>query len=196
MGGVSTKALWYCETIYPPDDGHSCIPPEKLQKAYDKGDIPRPPPRDEEDLDEDLDSKIDAAIKQVWSYYDKKNEGRISKSTTKKFLEHSFELLALRKHRKPKELLAPGVSMGKALDQTYAEMANGNASAPHITFDDFQNFINANDLEEALGKLTGQNGPVIINTNVQLADAEKMAAEFGGHKAVKAGEIEYREYYE
>ena len=45
--------------------------------------------------------------------------------------------------------------MGKALDQTYAEMANGNASAPHITFDDFQNFINANDLEEALGKLTG-----------------------------------------
>jgi hypothetical protein len=45
--------------------------------------------------------------------------------------------------------------MGKALDQTYAEMAGGNVQAPFITFQDFQNFINANDLEEALGYLTG-----------------------------------------
>ena len=45
--------------------------------------------------------------------------------------------------------------MGKALDQTYAKMANDNPAATHITFDDFQNFINANDLDEALGCLTG-----------------------------------------
>lgn len=111
-------------------------------------------------------------------------------------------------------------------------MANGDVNAPFVTFNDFQNFINANDLEEALGFLTGkpfflfrfsrfhfffntgqslvfislsshfsffskgQSGPVIIDTNVERADAEKMAAQFGGHKAVKAGEIEYREYYE
>ena len=196
MGGVSTKALWLCETIYPPEDGRSCIPPEKLQKAYEKGEIPRPPQSGVEDLDDDLDSKIDSAIKQVWEYYDKKGEGRISKGTAKKFLENAFELLALRKNRKPKDLLAPGVSQGKALDQAYAQMANGDVNAPFVTFNDFQNFINANDLEEALGFLTGQSGPVIIDTNVERADAEKMAAQFGGHKAVKAGEIEYREYYE
>ncbi len=113
------------------------------------------------------------------------------------------------------------MSQGKALDQAYAQMANGDVNAPFVTFNDFQNFINANDLEEALGFLTGawsfhfrsflcskhsicvdqlhskgQSGPVIIDTNVERADAEKMAAQFGGHKAVKAGEIEYREYYE
>mmetsp|Transcript_39376 Transcript_39376/g.62277 ORF Transcript_39376/g.62277 Transcript_39376/m.62277 type:complete len:197 (-) Transcript_39376:30-620(-) len=196
MGGVSTKAIWYCETIYPPENGISAIPAEKLQKAYDKGDIPRPVDNDEEDLDDDLDAKIDAAIKAVWDYYDKKGEGRISKSTAKKFLEHAFELLALRKMRKPKELLAPGVSMGKALDQTFAKMANDNPAAKEITFNDFQNFINANDLDEALGCLTGQTGPITINNTVESVDPEKMAAEFGGHKAVKAGEIEYREYYE
>ena len=45
--------------------------------------------------------------------------------------------------------------MGKALDQTYAKMANDNPAAKEITFNDFQNFINANDLDEALGCLTG-----------------------------------------
>ena len=42
----------------------------------------------------------------------------------------------------------------------------------------------------------GQTGPVQINNSVESVDPEKMAANFGGQKAVKAGEIEYREYYE
>ena len=44
--------------------------------------------------------------------------------------------------------------------------------------------------------LLGQTGPVQINNSVESVDPEKMAANFGGQKAVKAGEIEYREYYE
>ena len=47
------------------------------------------------------------------------------------------------------------MSQGKALDQTFLQMVNGNAQAKELTYSDFENFINANDLEEALGALTG-----------------------------------------
>ena len=39
MGANNTKGLYLCETIYPPDNGVSCIPPEKLEKAIKKGEI-------------------------------------------------------------------------------------------------------------------------------------------------------------
>mmetsp|Transcript_5214 Transcript_5214/g.14694 ORF Transcript_5214/g.14694 Transcript_5214/m.14694 type:complete len:198 (+) Transcript_5214:116-709(+) len=197
MGGVSTKAIYLCETIYPPENGMSAIPREKLEKAVQKGEIPASALNaKEEELDGDMDAIIDAAIREVWSFYDKKNEGYISKGTAKKFLEHAFELLALRKGaKKSKELLAPGVSQGKAIDQTFLQMVNNDATAKQLTFQDFENFINANDLEEALGALTGQTGPITINTNVESVDAAKMAKQFGG-KTDAPGEIEYREYYE
>lgn len=64
MGANNTKAIYLCETIYPADDGRSIIPPLQLQKAIEKGEIPRPP-TGEEDIDEDLDEKIDGAIREV-----------------------------------------------------------------------------------------------------------------------------------
>merc|ERR1711959_880732 len=75
MGANNTKGLYLCETIYPPENGVSCIPPEKLEKAIRKGEIPPKTDDDEEDLDGDMDAVIGDCIRQVWQYYDPKGVG-------------------------------------------------------------------------------------------------------------------------
>merc|ERR1712000_498178 len=97
MGANNTKGLYLCETIYPPENGVSCIPPEKLEKAIRKGEIPPKTDDDEEDLDGDMDAVIDDCIRQVWQYYDPKGVGFLNKKQTQQFFKDALNLVALRK---------------------------------------------------------------------------------------------------
>eukprot|EP01101_Sappina_pedata_P001023 TRINITY_DN11143_c0_g1_i1.p1 TRINITY_DN11143_c0_g1~~TRINITY_DN11143_c0_g1_i1.p1 ORF type:complete len:190 (-),score=101.90 TRINITY_DN11143_c0_g1_i1:96-665(-) len=186
MGGTNTKGLYLCEQIYPPDNGCSCIPPEKLEKAIQKGLIQRPTSNND-DLDDDMDSKIDAGIKDVWAYYDKKNKGFLSKGEAETFFKDALEVMALRKGRKVKEILPPNVSQGQAISQSIAKLSKG---ADRIDFAAFEEFINMSDLDEALSLFTGQTGPVEVKNNIDFVDTSKLAAEA---KASKNQPV-YRDY--
>merc|ERR1712137_233305 len=187
MGGSNTKAIWLCETIYPSDDGRSCIPPEKLQKAIAKGEIP--PPSEDEDLDEDEDEKIDSCIREVWGHYDKKNTGALNKKQTQQFFKDALSLMAIRRNCKTKDLLGQGVSLGKALEQSWNKMHGG---ANQVTFEKFEEFINENDLEEALALITGNTGEVSISNNVEMANIDDIPVTDKGPGAKK--EVVYRDY--
>jgi len=175
MGGSNTKGLYLCEKIYPPEDGRSCIPPEKLQKAIEKGIIPPPPNADEEDVDDDEDAKIDQYIKEVWGYYDKKAEGFVGKKQAQQFFKDALEIFAVRKNCKVKDLLR-GNSLDKALEQSFRRLDKNNLG--RIDFATFEEFINECDLDEALNLITGETGPIVIRTdNVELVDTTAIAAQ-------------------
>jgi len=174
MGGSNTKGLWLCEQIYPPEDGRTCIPPEKLEKAYQKGLIQRPTVGGDEDLDDDMDSKIDRSIKEVWAYYDKKGKGFLTKSEAETFFKDAFEIMALRKGRKPKELLPPNISQGQAISQSIKKLAK---ESDRVDFSSFEEFINMSDLDEALGIFIGQTGPIDVKNKVQMVDTQQLSAQ-------------------
>jgi len=165
-----------------------------LAKAIEKGKIPAPVHAEEEDLDEDMDEILDKHIKEVWAYYDPKNQGFLTKKTAQQFFKDMLDLFALRKNMKPKDLLGPGVSLSSALTSSFQQLDKSNTGT--ITFTEFEEFVNMSDLEEALSLITGKTGPVDINVSaVAKVDPEAMAASAGGGKGpVQAGHIEYREY--
>ena len=92
------------EAIYPPEDGKSVIPQEKLDKAIKKGIIQPKDDDDVEDLDDDLDSKIDESIKEVWGYYDDKKLGFLDKKKATQFFKDALEVFALRKGKKSQRI--------------------------------------------------------------------------------------------
>ena len=184
MGANNTKAIYLCETIFPSPDGSSIIPPEKLQKAIAKGEIVLPN-TDEEDVDDDEDAVIDRAIREVWSYYDKKNQQFISKKTAVQFLKDALELYAMRKSLKVKDILA-GRSEKDLLEQSYRNITSNPAQ---VTFNEFEEFINGYDIEEAL---CINSGPVeITTTSVAMVDTSTIVAKKKGSDLLA---IEYRDY--
>ena len=187
MGGSNTKGLYLCETIYPPEDGKSCIPPEKLEKAIKKGEIPAKNPDDEEDLDEDEDEKIDKCIREVFNYYDPKLVGFWSKKQTQQFFKDALALIALRKNCKTKDLLPPGKNMDRVLEEAFTKLAAGGKE---VRFEKFEEFINENDLADALSAITGNEEPIEIKKNVQLVDVSQLPSSSGPVK----GQIQYRDY--
>jgi len=164
------------------------VPPEKLEKAYQKNIIPRPSAGGEEDLDDDMDSQIDKYIKEVWSYYDKKNKGFLTKGESETFFKDALEVMALRKGRKVKELLPPNVSQGQAITQTFAKLAKGSNQ---VDYSAFEEFVNMSDLDEALGIFTGQTGPIDVKTNVDFVDTAKLSADAKKESGLKPV---YRDY--
>ena len=189
MGGSNTKALYLCETIYPPEDGRSCIPKEKLDKAIAKGEIPAPPVDAEEDLDEDLDAKIDSCIREVWTFYDKKNTGFMTKKQVQQFLKDAIELIALRKNVKTKDLFPPGVSMPKALNDAYASL--DKTGLGKINFEIFEEFINECDLDEALARITGNTEPIAINTSARLINIDELQLSNSHHPKAHVAKADY-----
>eukprot|EP01023_Acetabularia_acetabulum_P038726 TRINITY_DN37091_c0_g1_i1.p2 TRINITY_DN37091_c0_g1~~TRINITY_DN37091_c0_g1_i1.p2 ORF type:complete len:218 (-),score=44.65 TRINITY_DN37091_c0_g1_i1:25-654(-) len=187
MGANNTKGLYLCETIYPPENGRSCIPPEKLEKAIRKGDIPPPSNDDEEDLDGDMDAVIDDCIRQVWQYYDPKSVGYISKKQTQQFFKDALNLVALRKMCKVKDLFQ-GRKEGAALDEAFRKI--NTSGDGRVTFEQFEEFINMCELDEAVQFVTGAGGEVQIDTNVQMVDNSDLPSGGGPVK----GKIEYRDY--
>jgi len=184
---LMVRFLDLCEQIYPPENGQTCIPPEKLEKAYQKGLIPRPTAGDEE-LDDDMDSKIDKAIKDVWAYYDKKNKGFLSKGEAETFFKDALEVMALRKGLKVKQILPPNVSQSQAISQSIAKLTKGS---DRVEFSSFEEYINMSDLDEALSLFTGQTGPIEVKTNVQMVDTSKLAADA---RAANGPKPVYRDY--
>merc|ERR1712137_583939 len=124
--GNNTKGLYLCETIYPPDNGVSCIPPEKLEKAIKKGEIPPQVQADEEDVDGNMDEVIDNCIREVWQYYDPKGMGSLNKKQTQQFFKDALNLVALRKMCKSKDLFQ-GRKEGAALDEAVDFLTGGNS---------------------------------------------------------------------
>jgi len=91
MGGGSTKGIWLMEQLYPLPDGASMFDRDpKLKKQFEadvkKGLIRLPDPNLPQDVDDDQDDKIDRCVKEVWSYYDKKNVGFIDKKNGRTIL--------------------------------------------------------------------------------------------------------------
>jgi len=188
MGANNTKGLYLCETIYPPDNGVSCIPPEKLEKAIKKGEIPpQVQADDEEDLDGNMDEVIDNCIREVWQYYDPKGLGSLNKKQTQQFFKDALNLVALRKNVKSKDLFQ-GRKEGAALDEAFRQV--NTSGDGRVTFEQFEEFINAYDLDEAVDFLTGGNSEHQINTNVQMVDNSSLPSGGGPVK----GKIEYRDY--
>jgi hypothetical protein len=148
---------------------------QKLDKEIAKGKIKADIPEDEEALDPDLDSSIDKYVREAWQYYDKKNQGFIEKKVALQFFKDSLELYAIRRGQKVKDVLAEGVNMSKALEESYLKMSkNGDKQA---NYNDFEDFINTYDIDEALGSMLNKNGVDIDINRVQFVDVSQMTGQ-------------------
>jgi len=186
MGGNNVKGIYWMETIYPPPNGQSVIPPEKLQKEIQKGTIKPDDPHAVKDLDGDMDEKIDKVIREVFTHYDPKSTGQISKSTISKFFKDSLDLYAMRLGKKGgKEIIAPGVNYSQAMKDSIAKMTPGEQA----TYKQFEDFLNCYDIEEALGCFLNVSEVSVNTHNVQFIDTEQFKAQAAAPKKVV-----YREY--
>eukprot|EP01088_Endostelium_zonatum_P009388 TRINITY_DN22604_c0_g1_i1.p1 TRINITY_DN22604_c0_g1~~TRINITY_DN22604_c0_g1_i1.p1 ORF type:complete len:203 (-),score=63.51 TRINITY_DN22604_c0_g1_i1:63-671(-) len=197
MGGNSVKGLVLMETIWPSTDGKTVFEnpqiAQALAKEMKKGTIKPPTKADEVDVDEDLDPKIVDCVGEVWSYYDPKGTGVLPKKMAQKFLTDAWDLYVMRRGAgvKEKDVLGPGVSKGKAMDDCYNAMSGG---AQQVTKAQFESYIFCTDLEEAMGPLTGKSGGVTINSRLpqnMMFDVNSLPKE---SSSVDMKNIQYRNY--
>jgi hypothetical protein len=79
--------------MFPSDDGSTVFSDKnpklkvKLEKEIAKGKIKPDPIEDEKAVDGDNDSHIDKYVREVWSYYDRKNQGQIEKRMALQFFK-------------------------------------------------------------------------------------------------------------
>jgi len=90
--------------------------------------------------------------------------------------------------KKTKDLFPPGSSEGKALDAAFKSM--NTTGDGRVTFDQFEEFINSYDLDEAVAVVTGSGQDFQIDTKVQMVDNSSLPTAGG----VVKGHIEYRDY--
>jgi len=185
MGGNNVKGLYWMETIFPLPNGQSVIPPEKLQKEIEKGTIV-PRNNSEKELDGDMDEYIDKLIREIWQFYDPKNIGIMPRKIMEKFFKDSLDLYALRQGRKKgSEVMPEGVKFGEAMRASFAKVTSNEKGC---TFQEFENFINCYDLEEALGSFLNIS-EIKVQSNVQFVDTSVFKAE-----AEKPKAVQYRDY--
>ena len=148
---------------------------QKLDKEIAKGKIKADIPEDEEALDPDLDSSIDKYVREAWQYYDKKNQGFIEKKVALQFFKDSLELYAIRRTQKSKDILAEGVNLNKALEESYLKMSRNGEK--QVNYNEFEDFINTYDIDEALGSMLNKNGVDIDINRVQFVDVSQMTGQ-------------------
>lgn len=79
--------------MFPSDDGSTVFSDKnpklkaKLEKEIASGKIKPDPIEDEKAVDGDNDSHIDKYVREVWSYYDRKNQGQIEKRMALQFFK-------------------------------------------------------------------------------------------------------------
>jgi hypothetical protein len=186
MGSNSVKGLYYMEIIYPTADGRSVVPQDKLEKEIAAGKIKKIV-REEEDVDGDMDEYIDEVIGDIFAGYDPKGTGMLPKKVLEKFFKDALDVYAMRQGRKKgSEVLSPGVKMGVAMKSAVAKVTQNPQGC---TKQEFENFINCYDLEEALGDFCGTT-EVQVNTNVQMVDT----TQFKEAQTANASKIVYRDY--
>mmetsp|Transcript_27343 Transcript_27343/g.30456 ORF Transcript_27343/g.30456 Transcript_27343/m.30456 type:complete len:200 (+) Transcript_27343:33-632(+) len=198
MGNAnSVKGLKMLETIYPTADKKTIFADPKMKKKLDKELAKdqkqgKPPPvdpnaGDEQPVDGNQDALIDKCVRAIWETYDPKNHGFLDKKIGTKFFIDAFEIYAYRKGQKPKEALPPGNNMKKAAETCFTKMnKSGNQK---ITFQEFEEYINVYELDEALEPFTNQSG---VNIDVERVDFVNVE-QFRGQK--KDGpKLVYRNY--
>eukprot|EP01120_Amphizonella_sp_Union-15-10_P012146 TRINITY_DN5350_c0_g1_i1.p1 TRINITY_DN5350_c0_g1~~TRINITY_DN5350_c0_g1_i1.p1 ORF type:complete len:198 (-),score=51.33 TRINITY_DN5350_c0_g1_i1:112-705(-) len=195
MGNDSVRGLKVMETIYPSPDHKSVFDKDpKLKAKLDKElakakgtDQHKEEHPDEEPIDGDMDSVIDRVVKSVWEYYDPKQKGFLDKKRGEQFFKDGFEVYALRKGQKSKEALGPGIKLGSALQQCFQTMnKSGNGK---ITYEEFVEYLNCYDIEEAMAPFTGQQAVTIDTTKVPMVDT----SQFKGQKK-EGPKLVYRNY--
>jgi len=192
------KGIWLMEQLYPLETGESMFSRDpklkaELDKEVKKGAIRLPDPNKPIDVDDDQDAKIDDSVKEIWTYYDKKNLGFIDRKQARQFMEDALELFALRRGRKAKELVNPQLNMSKALDQAVDLLDAGKRG--QVTFKEFEDFVNSLDLDEALAVVTGTTAPKDMAATVDPSKLVNVAdIQASNPKKVIPGHIEYRNY--
>jgi hypothetical protein len=180
MGAKTVKGLKMMEAMFPSDDGSTVFSDRnpklkaKLEKEIAKGKIKPDPIEDEQAVDGDNDTHIDKYVKEVWSYYDRKNQGQIEKRVALQFFKDSLELYALRKGMKVKDVLAQGVNMSKALEESYTKMSKTQGKT--VSFQEFEDFVCTYDIDEALGAFLNKPSIDIDLSRVQFVDVSQFTA--------------------
>eukprot|EP01124_Arcella_intermedia_P001354 TRINITY_DN1072_c0_g1_i1.p1 TRINITY_DN1072_c0_g1~~TRINITY_DN1072_c0_g1_i1.p1 ORF type:complete len:196 (+),score=14.92 TRINITY_DN1072_c0_g1_i1:94-681(+) len=192
MGGKqSMVGLKMMEAIYPSksptvftDPKLKTILDKEVLKLHLKLDDLEP---DEIAVDGDLDADIDRCITMVFQVYDRKKTGSIRKKDAEEFFKDCLELYALRQGKKSsKEILPKNVKMDKALADCVKKMSP--STAPVVTKEEFEKFLNCYDIEEALEPFFSTNG-IDIDGNVSYVDTSVFSsAQREGPKLV------YRDY--
>ena len=147
MGGKNAKALVVVNHLYPPETGDVTeipgVDPAELAK-------------EEENWDgyEDEDEAIDLYMDEVWNWYDKKQAGFLSAKTSKQFLKDALDLFALRKGKKPKEVLPQGRSVKEAIDTAHRSIAKSDPKK--LLKSEFKDFVNMADLSDIMKLLSGE----------------------------------------
>eukprot|EP01122_Echinamoeba_exundans_P017855 TRINITY_DN9806_c0_g1_i1.p1 TRINITY_DN9806_c0_g1~~TRINITY_DN9806_c0_g1_i1.p1 ORF type:complete len:195 (+),score=58.38 TRINITY_DN9806_c0_g1_i1:269-853(+) len=191
MGAASVKGLKMMETIFPSEDGRSVFADPKLKAKLDKeiakGKIKPEMPADEEPVDGDMDELIDRVIKEVWATYDVKNQGFIDKKKAAQFFKDALEVYALRKGMKgSKDALGPGVNQSKASDECVAKL--NKSGSGRITFEEFEDYMNTYDIEEALGPFLARTS-IDVKAQVPMVDISQISTQ-----AEQVTRPKYREY--
>jgi len=88
-------------------------------------------------------------------------------------------------------LLPPGKSLDAVLEEAFNKLATvGANNKKEVRFEKFEEFINENDLDDALATITGNAEPIDIKNNIQLVDISALQQQSGPVK----GHIQYRDY--
>jgi len=186
MGGNNVKGLYWMETIFPMPNGQSVIPPEKLQKEFQKGTLRPPDPNAEKEVDGDMDEKIDKVVQDIWAFYDPKSTGIMPRKVMEKFFKDALDLYALRMGKKSsKEVMPPNIKWGEAMAQSCAKVTSNPQQASKKEFEDF---LNCYDLDEALGSFLNIQ-EVAVNHNVQFVDTSQFK-----EQAAQPKKVVYRDY--
>eukprot|EP01091_Cochliopodium_minus_P010456 TRINITY_DN2769_c0_g2_i1.p1 TRINITY_DN2769_c0_g2~~TRINITY_DN2769_c0_g2_i1.p1 ORF type:complete len:152 (+),score=54.02 TRINITY_DN2769_c0_g2_i1:163-618(+) len=146
MGGVNTKALVMINKLYPLGEGETI--PEI--KGVDPNEM-----REEEENCQDYgdeDEAIDKYTDEVWNLYDKKGEKFLKKKDAQQFFKDALAIFALRKNKKPKEILGQ-TKEGDALNTAFNFLAKKDKDRLH--FSEFKDFVNYADNNDIIALLTG-----------------------------------------
>eukprot|EP01125_Pyxidicula_operculata_P000456 TRINITY_DN10486_c0_g1_i1.p1 TRINITY_DN10486_c0_g1~~TRINITY_DN10486_c0_g1_i1.p1 ORF type:complete len:197 (-),score=64.23 TRINITY_DN10486_c0_g1_i1:153-743(-) len=188
----STVGLKMMEVIYPVKNTQSVFATnQKLKTALEKEVKKRGLSLDdleanEEAVDGDLDSDIDRCVNKVFENYDRKGAGVLPKKIAEQFFNDCLELYAMRKGQKVKDILPKNVKKEKAIASAVAKM--NTSGTGNITKQEFVQFLNCYDIDEALSDFFGTDG-VDVDTSVQYVDVSQFAnAKREGPKLV------YRDY--
>jgi len=177
MGGEqSTIGLRLMEVIYPTKGRASIFatnPKAKvaLEKEVRKRGLTLDDLEPQEDaVDGDLDADVERCVAKVWSFYDRKGTGQLPKKVAEQFFKDCLSLYAIRQARKIKDVLGK-VDYKKALAASMLKM--NPSSSGIVTRQEFEQFLFAYDIDEALEAFLGGQGGLDVDPNVQLVDTSQ-----------------------
>jgi len=144
MGGANTNAVVMINKLYPLEEGDLCeikgVDPQELKE-------------EEENCKEygDEDDAIDKYMDEVWNLYDLKAQKFLSKKQAQQFLKDALMIFAMRKGKKPKDLLGDKKEKD-CLNNAFSQLAK--SSPEKLLYDEFKDFVNMADLNDIMELLS------------------------------------------